>query len=138
MRKQIFLAIAQRIKEQVPEIKFIDLWNEHVADITNNTAWPTPSLFVEFEPYDVRPESRHCAMADIPVRLHVVTRAVAYTESDPKAAMELGDSATEAAKQQIFRFNAGKEMQLFPPKHPYFKAPAAAKKVVQEDRKSVV
>lgn len=79
MRKQIFLAIANRIKEQVPEIKFIDLWNEHLADITTNTAWPTPSLFVEFEPYDVRPESRHCAMADIPVRLHVVTRAVAYT-----------------------------------------------------------
>ena len=57
MRKQIFLAIANRIKEQVPEIKFIDLWNEHLADITTNTAWPTPSLFVEFEPYDVRPES---------------------------------------------------------------------------------
>lgn len=62
----------------------------------------------------------------------VQVRRGKYTESDPKAAMELGDSATEAAKQQIFRFNAGKEMQLFPPKHPYFKAPAAAKKVVQE------
>ncbi len=83
----------------------------------------------------------------------VQVRRGKYTESDPKAAMELGDSATEAAKQQIFRFNAGKEMKLFPPKHPYFKAPAEAKKVITEvveeeseqvrkdrykDRKSVV
>ena len=62
----------------------------------------------------------------------VQVRRGKYTESDPKAAMELGDSATEAAKQQIFRFNAGKEMKLFPPKHPYFKAPAEAKKVITE------
>lgn len=73
------MAIARRIKERVPDIKFIDLWNEHIADITANTAWPTPSLFVEFEPYEVRPESRHCAMADIPVRLHVVTRTKPYS-----------------------------------------------------------
>lgn len=79
MRKQIFLAIANRIKEQVPEIKFIDLWNEHLAEITSSTAWPTPSLFIEFEQYDVRQAANHCAMADIPVRLHVVTRTKAYS-----------------------------------------------------------
>ena len=37
--------------------------------------------------------------------------------------MQKGDNCTEAAKQQIFRFNPGKELQLFPPKHPYFKGP---------------
>lgn len=60
----------------------------------------------------------------------VQVRRGKYTESDPKAAMELGDSATEAAKQQIFRFNAGKEMKLFPDKHPYFKAPKDVKKAI--------
>ena len=60
----------------------------------------------------------------------VQVRRGKYTESDPQRAMLLGDNATDAAKQQIFRFNAGKTMQLFPPKHPYFKAPAKAKKVV--------
>lgn len=79
MRKQIFLAIATRIKEQVPEIKFIDLWNEHLAEITTSTAWPTPSLFIEFEQYEVRQAANHCAMADIPVRLHVVTRTKPYS-----------------------------------------------------------
>ena len=62
----------------------------------------------------------------------VQVRRGKYTESDPAQAMMLGDNSTAAAKQQIFRFNAGKEMTLFPPKHPYYKAPAEAKKVVNE------
>ena len=62
----------------------------------------------------------------------VQVRPGKYPQSDPVAAMRLGDNSTEAAKQQIFRFNAGKTMQLFPPKHPNFKAPKEAKKVVNE------
>lgn len=59
MRKKLFLAIAQRIKEQVPDIKFIDLWNEHLAEIKSTTAWPVPSVFIEFEQYDVRQCANH-------------------------------------------------------------------------------
>lgn len=62
----------------------------------------------------------------------VQVRRGKYAESDPARAMLLGDNSTEAAKQQMFRFNAGKQMRLFPPKHPYFKAPAEAKKVITE------
>ena len=43
-----------------------------------------------------------------------------------------GNNCTEAAKQQIFRFNPGKDLQLFPPKHPYYKAPEAAKQVIEQ------
>ena len=43
-----------------------------------------------------------------------------------------GNNCTEAAKQQIFRFNPGKSLQLFPPKHPYYKAPDDAKKAVEQ------
>lgn len=39
-----------------------------------------------------------------------------------------GNNCTEAAKQQIFRFNPGKELKIFPDKHPYYKAPETAKK----------
>lgn len=60
----------------------------------------------------------------------VQVRRGKYTESDPAKAMRLGDNATETAKQQIFRFNPGKELKLFPPKHPFFKAPAEAKKAI--------
>jgi hypothetical protein len=79
MRKQLFKAIAARIKEQVPAIKFIDLWNEHLAEITTTTAWPCPSVFIEFEQYDVRQLANHVCMADVPVRLHIITRTVSYS-----------------------------------------------------------
>lgn len=46
--------------------------------------------------------------------------------------MKRGENCTEAAKQQIFRFNPGKELQLFPPKHPYFKAPTEVKKIIEK------
>ena len=46
-----------------------------------------------------------------------------YPQSDPTLSMLRGNNCTEAAKQQIFRFNPGKDLQLFPPKHPYYKGP---------------
>lgn len=62
----------------------------------------------------------------------VQVRKGKYPLSDPDLSMQRGDNCTENAKQQIFRFNPGKELQLFPPKHPYYKAPEAAKKVVEQ------
>lgn len=53
----------------------------------------------------------------------VQVRKGKYEQSDPALAMLRGNNCTEAAKQQIFRFNPGKELKLFPPKHPYYKAP---------------
>ena len=43
-----------------------------------------------------------------------------------------GQNCTQAAKQQIFRFNPGKDLKLFPPKHPYYKAPEEAKQVIEK------
>ena len=54
MRKQIFKAIAQRIAERCPDIKFIDLWNEHVVEVATSVPWPLPAVFIEFEQYEVR------------------------------------------------------------------------------------
>ena len=62
----------------------------------------------------------------------VQVRKGKYPQSDPDIAMRNGDNCTEANKQKIFRFNPGKTLKLFPPQHPYFKAPAEAKKVVEE------
>lgn len=50
----------------------------------------------------------------------VQVRKGKYPQSDPALSMLRGNNCTEAAKQQIFRFNPGKTLQLFPPKHPYF------------------
>lgn len=42
-----------------------------------------------------------------------------YALSDSDRATEWGDNCTSDHKAQMFRYNAGKEMKLFPPKHPY-------------------
>ena len=62
----------------------------------------------------------------------VQVRKEKYPQSDSDLAMLRGKNCTEAAKQQIFRFNPGKDLKLFPPKHPYYKAPEAAKQVIEQ------
>lgn len=62
----------------------------------------------------------------------VQVRKGKYPRSDAELSMKRGDNCTETAKQQIFRFNPGKELALFPPKHPYYKAPAKVKKIIEE------
>lgn len=57
----------------------------------------------------------------------VQVRAEKYPASDPKMAMTRGDNATDGVKQRMFRYNAGKEMSLYPPQHPYYKAPDGVK-----------
>ena len=49
----------------------------------------------------------------------VQVRRGKYPQSDPAISMERGNRCTAAPKQQIFRFNPGKDLKIFPPKHPY-------------------
>ena len=60
----------------------------------------------------------------------VQVRKGRYPESDSQQAVGIGEEITEEPKKRIFRFNPGKELKVFPDKHPYNKAPEAAKKIV--------
>ena len=62
----------------------------------------------------------------------VQVRKGKYPTSDPAMAMLRGDNCTDGVKQKMFRYNPGKTMELFPPKHPYFKAPNETKKVIED------
>lgn len=84
MRKQLFMAIVQRLTERVPEVAFIDLWNEHVATIQTGSTWPLPAVFIEFEQYDVHQQANHVRTAEVSVRLHIITRAQNYNGSKDK------------------------------------------------------
>ena len=85
MRKQIYKAICDRISQQVPEVKHIDLWNNNIAVLSGGAVWPRPAVFVEFETIEWRQQQNRARMADIAVRLHIVTDAVSYNGStDPK------------------------------------------------------
>lgn len=62
----------------------------------------------------------------------VQVRKGKYPTSDPAMAMLRGDNCTDGVKQQMFRYNPGKTMELFPPKHPYYKTPTDAKKEINK------
>lgn len=42
-----------------------------------------------------------------------------YPMSDPAVAKAAGDACTDEPKARMFRYNAGREMTIFPKKHPY-------------------
>lgn len=68
----------------------------------------------------------------------VQVRKGKYRSSDSAKAIEIGEQITAEPKQKIFRFNPGKELKLYPDKHPYNKAPKEAKEAVAQiaaDRK---
>lgn len=55
-----------------------------------------------------------------------------YPRSDSDKATAIGDEYTRPPKAQMFRFNAGKTLEIFPAKHPYRKAPEKVKKAVEQ------
>lgn len=86
MRKQLFLAIVERLRK-LEDVKFIDLWNEQIATIQTGSTWRQPAVFIEFEPYDVHQQGNRVRTANINIRLHIVTRAVTHNGSDDKQRM---------------------------------------------------
>lgn len=60
----------------------------------------------------------------------VQVRKSKYPMSDPELAMKRGQNCTDGAKRQIFRFNPGKSMRIFPDRHPYYKVPEQDKQVI--------
>lgn len=99
-----------------------DRVREDHAILHNTTLPPSDPFWEKYLP----PNGWNCRCTAVQVRKGK------YPQSDPALSMLRGNNCTEAAKQQIFRFNPGKTLQLFPPKHPYFKAPEKDKKVVEQ------
>lgn len=91
MRKQIFQAICTRLSERVPDIKFMDLWNNNVQTLNGGAVWPLPAVFVEFETIEWRQQNNAARRGDVAVRLHIVTRSIAtHGHDDPKMSDALG------------------------------------------------
>lgn len=111
--------------------------DSHVREehaILHNTTLPIDDPFWEqFYP----PNGWNCRCTAVQVRKSK------YPMSDPELAMRRGQNCTDGAKRQIFRFNPGKSMRLYPEQHPYYKVPAVEKKefnklAVIEGRKRAV
>lgn len=85
MRKQVYKAICERLLTKVSDVKHIDLWNNNIAVLTGGAVWPRPAVFVEFETIEWRQQQNRARMAEMAVRLHIVTDAISYNgSSDPK------------------------------------------------------
>lgn len=61
----------------------------------------------------------------------VQVRKGKYPQSNSEEAIARGQACTAKPKQQIFRFNPGKQEKIFPPKHPYYKAPGEVVKAME-------
>lgn len=99
---------------------------EHQA--LHNITLPTSDPFwSQFLP----PNGWNCRCTVVQVRKNK------YPASDSAKAIEIGEQITSDPKKQMFRFNPGKELKLYPDKHPYNKAPKEVKKVVAEIAKEI-
>ena len=79
MRKQLYLAIIERLKsvvneEENPVLKHFDLWNENVAFIEQEAIFDTPAVFIEFLPIKWQSLGGGVQSATIEFRLHIVTQ----------------------------------------------------------------
>jgi len=100
---------------------------EEHAILNGTTLPPSDPFWTEYLP----PNGWNCRCTAVQVRKGK------YPTSDPELAKTRGDNCTEGEKRKIFRFNAGKSLQLFPPKHPYYKATQDAKQAITQATKEV-
>ena len=49
MRKAIYKAVADRLKNQKVGVKFVSLWNRNTEQLSKQKAFRLPAGFVEFE-----------------------------------------------------------------------------------------
>lgn len=94
---------------------------EHAA-LNGVTLPPSDPFWNSYLP----PNGWNCRCTTVQVRKNK------YPQSNSEKAMAAGAACTAKPKQQIFRFNPGKTMTVFPPKHPYYKANGEVKKTVEK------
>ena len=94
MRKQIYKAICEAIARDIPEVQFLDLWNDNITELNGGKIWPTPAVFVEFEQIEWKQAGRGVRRGDVPVRLHIITKTVpfnGYSDARQEKALEYFD-----------------------------------------------
>ena len=73
MRQELFNTVRDLLAIHVPEVRHVDLWNQNVEFIEEETAWERPAVFVEFGPIAWSPLVGGGRMGQGQVRVHVVT-----------------------------------------------------------------
>lgn len=84
MRKEIYLAIIERIKKEKLGVLHFDIWNENIQFIIRKKVFKVPAVFVEFEPIKWKQAGKGVKKADLNIRLHIVTRTLGETADGSK------------------------------------------------------
>lgn len=79
MRKQLYLDIKNQLKTIVDQngdsiFKHFDLWNQQVQFIEEETPFLFPAVFVEFMPFNWQHLGYGRRMAEITIKLHIITQ----------------------------------------------------------------
>jgi hypothetical protein len=78
MRQEIYNRIKERLTEE-GIAAHVELWNRNIEFIEQETNWPMPAVFVEFDPIDWRPTTKERSngltllRCTATLKLHVVT-----------------------------------------------------------------
>jgi hypothetical protein len=93
MRKQIYSFISGRLLAMAGEpVKHIDIWNNQVAFIEEEQPFPTPAVFIEFQPINWRFQGGAVREAQVSIDLHVVTDSRTGRWSDVIEVFDLLDA----------------------------------------------
>ncbi len=68
------MAIAERIKESLPEILLVDIWNSGFYSLEEEIFWQTPSLFVDFDEIEWHQLNNGVRRGDFVVHLHLIIK----------------------------------------------------------------
>lgn len=96
-RENLYKDIKRAIEDGVPAVQHIDLWNENVAFVDEESEWGRPAVFVEFGTisWDVvkNTDLGKCVRGSGDLRLHLVTD---WNDEAYHASFEIGESIWEA------------------------------------------
>lgn len=81
MRKEIYQALMERLMA-MGDIQYVDLWNQNVEFIDQESAWPRPAVFVEFDAIEWDRTKERSMDTKGTLRLHVVTDWAGSVASD--------------------------------------------------------
>lgn len=77
MRKEIYLAIIDCLKNADIGVKHISLWNENTTELERENGYDFPAVFVEFSPLQWKQQMAGVKTAKARVCLHIVTKTMA-------------------------------------------------------------
>lgn len=85
MRRELYIALRRRLREEIPELKHLGLWNENMEELPGGLLFATPAVFVEFAPVTFSGGGQGVPRAPMEITLHLVHK---YTPEAPHEAVE--------------------------------------------------